>query len=109
LRPVSPCSITPTLHYSSFLYLSIYIEQHGKIYRPFNCFHPGLLASCAALWKGLAVEERRKGERFKFALPVQLNDGISTTCDISTSGIFAVAETRPIFGGNWFKSFDAVN
>ena len=33
-------------------------------------------------------EERRKGERFKLALPVQLNDGTGTTCDISTSGIF---------------------
>jgi PilZ domain len=33
-------------------------------------------------------EERRKGERFKLALPVQLGDGIGTTCDISTSGIF---------------------
>jgi len=29
-------------------------------------------------------------------------------CDISTSGIFAVAETRPIFRGNWIKSFDPV-
>ena len=50
-------------------------------------------------------EERRKGERFKLALPVQLNDGIGTTCDISTSGIFA-AETRPIIraDGDWFKS-----
>ena len=33
-------------------------------------------------------EERRRGERYKLALPVQLNDGIGTTCDISTSGIF---------------------
>ena len=33
-------------------------------------------------------EERRKGERYKLALPVQLNDGIGTTYDISTSGIF---------------------
>jgi hypothetical protein len=33
-------------------------------------------------------EERRKGKRFKFALRVQLNDGIGTTCDISSSGIF---------------------
>ena len=42
-------------------------------------------------------EERRTGERYKLALPVQLNDGIGITCDISASGIFAVAETRPIF------------
>ena len=33
-------------------------------------------------------EERRKGERFKLALRVQLNDGTGITCDISTSGIF---------------------
>jgi hypothetical protein len=33
-------------------------------------------------------EERRRAQRFKLALPVQLNDGIGTTCDISTSGIF---------------------
>ena len=33
-------------------------------------------------------EERRKGERYKLALPVQLKNGIGTTCDISTSGIF---------------------
>ena len=33
-------------------------------------------------------EERRKGERFKLALPVQLKNGIGTMYDISTSGIF---------------------
>lgn len=33
-------------------------------------------------------EERRRGERFKLPLPVQLNNGIGTTCDIRTSGIF---------------------
>jgi hypothetical protein len=33
-------------------------------------------------------EERRKGERCKLALPVQLNDGIGITCHISKSGIF---------------------
>jgi hypothetical protein len=33
-------------------------------------------------------EERRRGQRFKLALPVQLNDGTGTTRDISTSGIF---------------------
>jgi PilZ domain-containing protein len=32
--------------------------------------------------------ERRRGERFKLVLPVQLNNGIGTTRDISTSGIF---------------------
>jgi Tfp pilus assembly protein PilZ len=37
-------------------------------------------------------EERRKGERFKLAVPVQLNDGTGITCDISTSGIFFETE-----------------
>jgi hypothetical protein len=37
-------------------------------------------------------EERRKGERYKLALPVQLNGGIGT-CDISTSGIFFETES----------------
>ena len=30
----------------------------------------------------------RRGERYKLALPVQLNDGIGITRDISTSGLF---------------------
>jgi PilZ domain len=33
-------------------------------------------------------EDRRKGKRYKFALPVQLKNGTGITCDISTSGIF---------------------
>jgi Tfp pilus assembly protein PilZ len=37
-------------------------------------------------------EKRRKGEHYKLALPVQLNDGIGTTCDIHTSGIFFETE-----------------
>ena len=32
--------------------------------------------------------ERRRGERYKLSLPVQLNEGIGATRDISTSGIF---------------------
>ena len=43
-------------------------------------------------------EERRMGERFKLALPVQLNDGIGTTCDISTSGIFFETERAYAIG-----------
>ena len=43
-------------------------------------------------------EERRKGERFKLALPVQLNDGTGTTCDISTSGIFFETESAYSIG-----------
>ena len=33
-------------------------------------------------------EERRRGQRFKLTLGVQLNDGTGITRDISTSGIF---------------------
>ena len=56
-------------------------------------------------------EERRIGEHFKLALPLQLKNGAGITRDISSSGIFAAAETRLIFraDGNWFKSFDTVN
>ena len=37
-------------------------------------------------------EERRKGERFKLALPVQLKNGAGMTRNISTSGIFFETE-----------------
>ena len=43
-------------------------------------------------------EERRKGERYKLALAVQLNDGIGTTRDISTSGIFFETESAYAIG-----------
>jgi Tfp pilus assembly protein PilZ len=43
-------------------------------------------------------EERRKGERFKLALPVQLNDGNGITCNISTSGIFFETERAYAIG-----------
>ena len=43
-------------------------------------------------------EERRKGERYKLTLPVKLSDGIGTTCDISTSGIFFETERAYAIG-----------
>ena len=43
-------------------------------------------------------EERRRGQRFKLTLGVQLNDGIGTTCDISTSGIFFETERAHAIG-----------
>ena len=43
-------------------------------------------------------EERRKGERYKLSLPVQLSDGIGTTCDISTSGILFETERAYFIG-----------
>jgi len=43
-------------------------------------------------------EERRRGQRFKLALRVQLNDGIGMTRDISTSGIFFETENAHSIG-----------
>ena len=43
-------------------------------------------------------EERRRGERYKLALPVQLNDGIGTTCNISRSGIFFETDSAYAIG-----------
>ena len=43
-------------------------------------------------------EERRIGERFKLALPVQLKNGTGITCDISTSGIFFETESAHSVG-----------
>jgi Tfp pilus assembly protein PilZ len=38
-------------------------------------------------------EERRRGERYKLALPLQLKNGAGMTRDISTSGIFFETES----------------
>jgi hypothetical protein len=43
-------------------------------------------------------EERRRGERYKLSLPVQLDDGNGTTCDISASGIFFETESAYAIG-----------
>ena len=43
-------------------------------------------------------EERRIGERYRLTLPMQLNEGIGTTCDISTSGIFFETESAYAIG-----------
>ena len=54
-------------------------------------------------------EERRRGERYKLALRVQLNDGIGITCDISTSGIFFETESAYSIGDTirLFLNFEA--
>ncbi len=41
----------------------------------------------------VGFQERRRGERYKLSLAVQLNEGIGTTRDISTSGIFFETES----------------
>jgi hypothetical protein len=43
-------------------------------------------------------EERRRGQRFKLTLGVQLDDGIGMTRDISTSGIFFETENAHSIG-----------
>ena len=43
-------------------------------------------------------EERRKGERYKLAVAVQLNDGTGITRDISASGIFFETESAYSIG-----------
>ena len=43
-------------------------------------------------------EERRRGQRFKLDLAVQLKNGTGTTCDISTSGIFFETESAHSIG-----------
>jgi hypothetical protein len=43
-------------------------------------------------------EERRKGERYKLTLPVQLKNGTGITRDISTSGIFFETESAYAIG-----------
>ena len=42
---------------------------------------------------GGGFEERRRGERYKLALRVELNNGVGTTFNISTSGIFFETES----------------
>ena len=41
---------------------------------------------------------RRRGERYKLSLPVQLNDGTGMTRDISTSGIFFETDSAHSIG-----------
>src|ERR1044071_1519304 len=61
---------------------------------PNQLFSLGITAIVRRTVGGAGVlEERRKGERYKLALPVKLNDGNGTTCDISTSGIFFETES----------------
>jgi hypothetical protein len=75
-------------------------------------FSPGITGILRRTVRGVGgFEERRKGERFKLALPVQLKNGAGMTRNISKSGIFAATEMCPNFlgDGNWFKSFDTVN
>jgi hypothetical protein len=92
-------SNTPLLHHSSFLYLSIYIEQHWKNISPIQLLSPGITGILRRTVGGASgFEERRKGERFKLSLPVQLKNGTGITCDISTSGIFFETESAYSIG-----------
>jgi hypothetical protein len=62
-------------------------------------FSPGITGIVRRTVGGAGgFEERRIGERYRLALPVQLNDGIGITCDISTSGIFFETESAYAIG-----------
>ena len=62
-------------------------------------FSPGIIGTVhRTVGGGGGLEERRIGERFKLALPVQLKNGTGTTCDISTSGIFFETESAYAIG-----------
>ena len=65
------------------------------MYLPINCFRPGSLASCAALWEELAVS-RSDGEHNALSSLClsKFNNGSGITCDISTSGIFFETESE---------------
>lgn len=52
------------------------------------------------------MAERRRGERFRLALPVRLLDGTGMTRDISTSGIFFTTETACAVGDTIGLSVD---
>ena len=69
------------------------------MYLPINCFHLGITGIVRRTVGGVGgFEERRKGERFKLALPVQLKNGTGMTRDISTSGIFFETESAYSIG-----------
>jgi hypothetical protein len=62
-------------------------------------FSPGVIAILRpTVERAGGFLERRRGERYKLALPVQLDDGIGTTCDLSTSGIFFETESAYSIG-----------
>jgi PilZ domain len=72
-------------------------------------FSPGIIGILRPTVGGAGgFEERRIGERYKLALPVQLNDGIGTTCNISTSGIFFETESAYSIGDTFrlFLNFE---
>jgi hypothetical protein len=95
LHPMLHYSITPTLQSLSF---DIYRTARKNI-SPIHLFSPGITGMVRRTVGGAGgFEERRRGERFKLALAVQLNDGNGTTCDISTSGIFFETESAYAIG-----------
>jgi Tfp pilus assembly protein PilZ len=62
-------------------------------------FSPGITGILRRTVGGVGgFEERRKGKRFKLALPVQLKNGAGMTRDISTSGIFFETESAYAIG-----------
>jgi len=95
LHPMLHYSNTPTLQSLSF---DIYRTAQKNV-SPIQLFSPGIIGMVRRTVGGAGgFEERRIGERYKLSLPVQLNDGTGTTCDISTSGIFFETESAYAIG-----------
>jgi Tfp pilus assembly protein PilZ len=62
-------------------------------------FSPGIIGILRRTVGGAGgFEERRRGERYKLALPLQLKNGAGMTRDISTSGIFFETESAYAIG-----------
>ena len=93
--PAFQHSITPSTSLSIFRYISKDREKYifRSIVFTWDHWHGTPTVGGAG-----GFEERRIGERYKLALPVQLSDGIGTTCDISTSGIFFETESARSIG-----------
>ena len=62
-------------------------------------FSPGITGIVRqTVGEARGFEERRKGERYKLELPMQLKNGTGITRDISTSGIFFETESAYSIG-----------
>jgi hypothetical protein len=73
-------------------------------------FSPAIIGMVRHTVEGAGgFEERRLGERYKLALPVQLKNGTGITRDISTSGIFFETENAHSIGDTirLFLNFEA--
>jgi PilZ domain len=92
-------SNAPLLHVSLISSIFRYISNSTEKYIAIHLFSPGIAGILRRTVGGAGgFEERRRGQRYKLALPVQLSDGIGITCDVSTSGIFFETESAHSIG-----------